>query len=148
MNLHLTPAILVLCAVVILAAGCIPRHSPARPRPAKSPGDTLFAQGEEAFHSNNYHAAANLFRPREGELLRGWRPCRDIPEARDMELVPGRRDNFPYNRSAIEAVMAKAFPDVPAAQRNAWLDAHDLRPSRATGETWYYSDTVNQCPVP
>ena len=144
MNLHLTPAILVLCAVVILAAGCTTPSQPpaASPALAQSPGDTLFAQGEEAFNSSNYQTAANLFALAKENYSAAGDHAGYI-RARDMAFVStGAGTTFPYNRSEIEAEMVKAFPNVSAAQRDAWLDAPMTATLTSEGEVWYFSDTI------
>ncbi|MDD4484573.1 MAG: transglutaminase-like domain-containing protein [Methanoregula sp.] len=130
--------LLVLCAGAILAVGCTtaPAETP------KAQGDALFSQGQTAFNSSNYQTATNLFTLAKENYSAAGDHAAYI-RARDMAfLSSGAGNNFPYNRSEIEAGMALAFPNVSAAQRDAWLDAPMTATLKSEGQEWYFSETL------
>ena len=118
-------------------------QQPASPVSPKSQGDALFAQGENAFRNSNYHAAEDYFAlAKENYSAAGDKAS--FLKARDMVLRSmGAAVEFPYNRSAMEAEMAAAFPGVPAAELSRWLDANMTATLKSDGEVWYFEDTVN-----
>lgn len=134
------PVIALFLVAAILAAGCTSGTNAPAPG---SPGDTLFAQGSQAFNNSNFPAATGLFAlAKENYSAAGDKA--GFIRARDMEFMSiGAGNDFPYNRSEIEAAMAQAFPGATAAQRDAWLDA----PMTATLESetgiWYFYDTIH-----
>jgi len=128
-----------LCTCVILAAGCTTSTAPA----PQSQADALFSQGEQAFNSSNYHAAAGLFALAKENYSEAGDQAGYI-RARDMAFMStGVVNNFPYNWSQIEAAMAQVFPNATAAQRDAWLDAPMNATLKSDGETWYYDETIH-----
>ncbi len=134
---------LVVCICMLLAAGCGSKsHTPSSP--AQSPGDALYAQGTDAFSKNDFTAAADLFKlAQENYTAAGDR----IPalKARDMAFLAFcAAGDFPYNRSAIEAELAAAFPDMAAAERIALLDGDSRTATIRRGdEILYFYDTVH-----
>lgn len=144
MKQRLFLTLIIVCICALLAAGCTaPSQPPATsPTPAKSPGDALFGQGENAFSSSNFQKAANLFVLAKENYSAAGNHAGYI-RARDMMfLSAGAGNTFPYNRSEIEDAMALAFPNVSAAQRDAWLDAPMTATLQSEGETWYFSETI------
>jgi len=49
---------------------------------------------------------------------------------------------FPYNRSAYEAALAKAYPNVSAEQRAGWIDGSGIANITSDNETWYYEENA------
>lgn len=131
--------LLFFCACAILAAGCTTSTAPA----PESQANALFSQGVQAFNNSNYHAAAALFAlAKENYSAAGDKT--GYIRARDMAFMStGVVNNFPYNRSEIEAGMAQVFPNRTAAQRNAWLDAPMTATLKSDSETWYYDETIH-----
>jgi hypothetical protein len=152
-------SVIFVCICALLAAGCTTpaqqppaqnptaqpsvTQQPASPVSPKSQGDSLFAQGENAFRNSNYHAAEDYFAlAKENYSAAGDKAS--FIKARDMVLRSmGPTVEFPYNRSAMEAEMAAAFPGVPAAELSRWLDADMTATLKSDGEVWYFEDTVN-----
>ena len=140
--------ILVLCICVLLAAGCSSPSSPAQPAPtavplAKSPGDTLSAQGETAFAGNDYDLAADLFRLAQENYTAAGNTVQAV-RARDRAFQAlGAAGDFPLNRSQADAAVAAALPDATAAERSAWLDEPNMATIRRNGEVLYFADTAN-----
>ena len=154
MKQYLILPVILVCICLLLAAGC---SMPAQQAPAQHPavqqtastsspessGDALFAQGEKEYLDNNYHAAESYFTlAKENYSVAGDHAS--FLKARDMQSrSQGIIVNFPYNRSAMEAIMAKTFHDIPAAERNAYLDMPMTSTLQSDGETWYFDETVN-----
>jgi hypothetical protein len=137
--------LLIVCICALLAAGCATQSTPAQQpaAPAKSPGDTLFLQGEDAFNSNNFLAAADLFKLAQENYTAAGDKASAL-KARDMAFLAfGADGDFPYSRSAADGELAKALPDASASQRAAWLDEPDMATIRRNGEVLYFFDTVN-----
>lgn len=151
MKRFLVLPVLLVCVGALLVAGCsVPvQQSPAghsQTQPSSSPetaGDALFAQGEDAYNSSNYYAAAEYFAlAKENYSAAG--DAASFLRSRDMLFRSrGVIENFPYNRSAMEAVVAETFPDVPAAERAAWLDREKNGTLNSDGEVWYFDETLN-----
>ena len=139
----------IICICALLAAGCSSpeQKAPATPSvpaaPAQSPGDVHFARGQEAFAAGDYAAAGDLFMlAQENYTAAGDRAS--AIRARDMAFrAVGSGNDFPFNRSAIEAILAEEFPGTPAAERAAWLDEPMTATLQNGNETLYFFDTVH-----
>ena len=122
MKQSLIITLFIVCTCALLAAGCSSPSGQPAAAPAKSPGDVLYAQGENAFNSNYFLQAADDFkRAQENYTAAGDKAS--ALKARDMAFLAfGASMDFPYNRSAADAELAAALPGASAAQRAAWLD--------------------------
>jgi len=132
--------LLVLVAVSFLAAGCTMQ---ANNSSQESAADAARAQADRAFADADYHAASGLYAlAQENYTATGDTADALLARNRGFESVRMTLE-FPYNRSAIEAEMVRAFPNASAAQRAAWLDANMTATLKSDGEVWYFYDTVN-----
>jgi transglutaminase-like putative cysteine protease len=124
----------------ILAAGCTTRQQPPAP---VSQADTLSAQAETAFASDNFHAAADLYFQASGQYKTEGNADR-ARDAMNKGSVSARMyAESPYNRSVMTAMIDEAFPAVPAERKAGWLPCNASQCIESDGETWYFASTIN-----
>ena len=158
--------VILVCLVALLAAGCTtpaPQATTTQPSASSQPtaqpsatvqplttspgfpspgGDAAYALGMAAYQAGNYRTAQGYFAQAKANYSVSGDQASFI-KARDMHFkVDGILEDYPYNRSQAEAVMAATFPDVAAAVRAKWLDKENVTTIRSDGEVLYYSGTT------
>ncbi|MEN6395842.1 MAG: transglutaminase domain-containing protein [Methanoregula sp.] len=131
--------LILLVIATLLIAGCTTSQNPDSP---VSAGNALNARADQEYAAANYGTAAELYRlarenfTAEGNTT-GALAARDgISRSHRMIM------EFPYNRSMMNQVLAKSFPDIPAETREAWLNGNDTITITSDGETLYFEDTA------
>ncbi|MFA5222422.1 MAG: transglutaminase, partial [Methanoregula sp.] len=129
---------LVLIAV-IFAAGCMSGQTSA----PVSQGDTLYAQAENAFAKDNFHAATELY----GEAYDRYKAGGKTAAAKDAynkaSISVRMTAEFPFNRSEIVTIINETFPEVSADRKAGWLPCDQSQCIMSDGETWYFANTIN-----
>jgi transglutaminase-like putative cysteine protease len=126
--------------VAVLAAGCTSQQ----PSPAPvSQADALSAQAEKAFASDNFHAAADLY----FQAYEQYKTEGNADRARDAmnkgSVSVRMYAESPYNRSVMTAMIDEAFPAVPAERKAGWLPCNASQCIESDGETWFFTNTIN-----
>ena len=134
--------LIVLVAAAIVAAGCTSQTASA----PKTAADTDIAQADAQYAAANYHAAQSLYLlAQKNYTAAGDRSA--ALRARDGAVRAYRMTlEFPYNRSAYEAALAKAYPNVSAEQRAGWIDGSGIANITSDNETWYYEENAGNIP--
>jgi len=139
-----TCILLVIAAALILAAGCT-TQAPSASSP-KTAADATLAQADAAYAAANYHAAESLYLlAQENYTAAGDRAA--SVRARNGAIRSFRMTvEFPYNRSAYEAALATAYPNVSAERRAGWIDGSGFASIRSDNETLYFEENVGNVP--
>lgn len=131
---YLAPAILLLCVIAILFAGCTTAPVPA---PASS-GDTLLALGAHEFQGNNLHAAEQLFTLALQNYTAAGNATGALHARYRATVAHQMTAEFPYNRSQVVMMIDKNFPGIPADRKASWLPCNQSQCIESDGETWYF----------
>ncbi|MDD5085119.1 MAG: transglutaminase domain-containing protein [Candidatus Omnitrophica bacterium] len=107
---------------------------------AETKSDIAFWKGEEAFRAASYEKARELYR----EAWKGYLREGDTKHADDALAKLYQSGNilfeYPLGRVDAEKKLAEAFKDVPAAERNKWLDSGKADFILIDGKPRYYMD--------
>lgn len=131
--------LILLVLSVILIAGCISEQHSGTPA---STADALSARADQEYAAANYRTAAEFYRlARENFTAEGNTAkallARDGTSRSDRMIM-----EFPYNQTVMRQVLVKAYPDIPAETREAWLKGSDTITITSDGETLYFEDTA------
>jgi transglutaminase-like putative cysteine protease/uncharacterized protein YxeA len=122
--------------MAIITAGCTSQQA------SVSQGDTIYAQAENQYTQENFHAAAELY----GEAFRQYRAESNAARAKEALNMASRSVRmyveFPYNQSVMAAMIDEAYPAASAGQKETWLSCTTGQCITSDGETLYFSDTV------
>ncbi len=134
----LTVTVIILLALTF-AAGCTSTQTPA---PA-SQGNNLFAQAEKAFATDNFHAAADLYRQAYDQYKAEGNTNAAYDALNKVSVSVRMFAEFPYNQSVMTSMIDEAFPSVPADRKEGWLPCEVSQCIVSDGETWYFANTIN-----
>jgi len=135
------PAIIMVffLAAALFAAGCTSGQTST---PA-SKGDTLYAQAENAFALDNFHAAAEFY----GNAYSRYKAEGNTAAAKNAynkaSLSVRMTAEFPYNSSEIVALVDETFPAVSTERKAGWLPCNQSQCIMSDGEPWYFANTIN-----
>lgn len=107
---------------------------------AETKSDTAFWKGEEAFRAASYEKARELYR----EAWKGYLKEGDTKRADDTLARLHQAGNilleYPFTREVAVKKLAEAFKDVPATERDKWLDDGRADFILIDGKPRYYMD--------
>ena len=121
----------------VLTAGCTSPQVPA------SQGDVLVAQAEKAFAQESFHAAADLYSQAFDQYKAEGNTNAAHAALNNASVSVRMFAEFPYNRSVMTAMIDEAFPAVPKDRKASWLPCNASQCIESDGETWYFTNTIN-----
>jgi len=131
--------LIVLVTAAILAAGCTTQATGSSP---KSAADTALAQADAAYAATNYHAAESLYLLAQENYTTAGDNAAALKARNGASRSYRMIMEFPYNRSAYEAVLLAAYPNVSAERRAGWINGSGIASIQSDNETWYYEENV------
>ena len=120
----LVPVLTITLLLVIMGAGCMEASDDQTPSPPSSPEDTanaLFTKAESAMANDNYRTASSLYE----KTYRLFTDSDDTDNAilarNGMFRATRVIIEYPHNRTAAEAAMQTAVPNLTETDMNVWL---------------------------
>jgi len=128
-----------LLLTALLVAGCT---SPQKTATPASIADSLKDRADQEFRQENYRTAMPLYVLAQENYTAAGNAASAL-KARDGASRSLRMyAEFPYNRSAMDQELAKAYPDASTEQRAGWLNGSMIATIRSDGEVLYFAENT------
>lgn len=137
----LVPALALVMLLAVAGAGCMEASDdPTKEIPAPaSAADDLYARAEAEMADSNYRAASSLYEEAY-ELYTDSDDAANALLARNgMVRATWATAEYPYNRTAAEAVMEEMIPTLTEDTMTTWLDRR-AQTITSDGETLYFEN--------
>ncbi len=108
-----------------------------------SPGQAMLSQARSAQERGDFTKAAELYRQARAVLTNEGR------EEEALECLNGLRDveliglQYPYSLDETRAMLAAAFPQVPQAERDAWIAQGKLESITIDGKPRFFDSVIS-----
>lgn len=131
-------AVLLVTAVVIFS-GCLSGSENGEDESA----DSLFVSAMFEYLDSNYRAGAGLFEEASQAYLDEGNEVRSRISLNWKFICQRMIIEFPYTRAQAEKLLEDAFPEVPKATRDGWLDSDSVEKVVSDGEVLYFESIVD-----
>lgn len=104
--------------------------------------ETLYEQANKNYEKGNYQAAYDQYQKARAGFVKEDDAVKAYDCRVSMRHIDKIRAEYPHTKEEAKKILSKEFKDIPASERNAWLDNGKADSITIEGKPYYFGEFV------